>query len=107
MDMKEKAAYLKGLAEGLNYDKTTAEGKLLTAIIDLLGEIAEEVEGTQQDVDYLNEYVDEIDKDLGDVEEAVFGDDEFDGDYDEDEEGLLDGFEDEDLDDNGDEDPEN
>ena len=106
MDMKEKAAYLKGLAEGLNYDKTTAEGKLLTAIIDLLGEIAEEVEGTQQDVDYLNEYVDEIDKDLGDVEEVVFGDDDYD-DYDEDEEGLLDGFEDEDLDDNGDEDPEN
>ena len=34
MDMKEKAAYLKGLAEGLNYDKTTAEGKLLTAIIE-------------------------------------------------------------------------
>ena len=107
MDMKEKAAYLKGLAEGLNYDKTTAEGKLLTAIIDLLGEIAEEVEGTQQDVDYLHEYVDEIDKDLGDVEEAVFGDDEFDGDYDEDEEALLDGFDDEDLDDNGDEDSEN
>ena len=31
MKLSEKAAYLKGLAEGLNIDKTTAEGKLLTA----------------------------------------------------------------------------
>jgi len=101
MELKEKAAYLKGLAEGLNYDKTTAEGKLLAAIIDLLGDITGELEGTAEDINYLSDYVDEIDKDLGDVEEALFGDDE---DYDDFED--VDDFEDEDFDEN-EEDPEN
>ncbi|MCQ2428245.1 MAG: hypothetical protein MJ137_07600 [Clostridia bacterium] len=101
MELKEKAAYLKGLAEGLNYDKTTAEGKLLTAIIDLLGEMTAEIEGNAEDINYLSEYVDEVDKDLGDVEEYLFGDDE---DYDEDDD--IDAFEDEDFDEN-EEDPEN
>ena len=86
MDLKEKASYLKGLAEGLEYDKTTKEGKLLAAIIDLLGGITSEIEDMSQDIDYLSDYVDELDKDLGDVEEYVFDDedDEDDDDYDDD-----------------------
>ena len=76
MEIKEKTAYLKGLADGLEYDKSTKEGKLLAAIIDLLDEIAVEIDGLNQDVDYLSEYTEELDKDLGDVEEYIFDDDE-------------------------------
>ena len=36
MEISEKVAYLKGLAEGLALDTDTKEGKLLTAIIDVL-----------------------------------------------------------------------
>jgi hypothetical protein len=80
MDLKEKASYLKGLAEGLEYDKTTKEGRLIAAIIDLLDEVAAEIEGITEDVNYLSDYADELDKDLGDVEEYLFGDDELDDD---------------------------
>lgn len=95
MELKEKAAYLKGLADGLEFDKTTAEGKLLVALIDIVNELATEVEGTQEDVNYLNEYVEEIDQDLGDVEEAIFGDDEDDEDFDPDDYFDTDDFDDE------------
>ena len=81
MELKEKAAYLKGLAEGLNYDKTTAEGQLINALIELCGALAKEIEETKEDVNYMSEYIEEIDQDLGDVEEYLYGDeddDEFD-----------------------------
>ena len=36
MEISEKVAYLKGLAEGLALDTETKEGKLIAAIIDVL-----------------------------------------------------------------------
>ncbi|NMA25835.1 MAG: hypothetical protein GX936_09245, partial [Clostridiales bacterium] len=44
MTVLEKAAYLKGLAEGLNLDTETKEGKLISAIIDTLADIADELD---------------------------------------------------------------
>lgn len=82
MELKEKTAYLKGLAEGLEYDKNTKEGKLIAAIIDLLDDMAAEIEGTKQDLDYLSDYAEELDQDLGDVEEYLFGDEDDEDDYD-------------------------
>ena len=97
MKITEKAAYIKGLADGLNLNKETAEGKLIAALIDLAGEVAEAQEKMQEDIDYLSDYVDELDEDLGAVEEAVYGDC-CDDDYDccccdEDDEDIDDGFE--------------
>ena len=40
MTISEKSAYIKGLADGLDYDKESAEGKLITALIDIVGEMA-------------------------------------------------------------------
>ena len=65
MTITEKAAYIKGLAEGLELDGSTKEGKLFSAIIDLVSDIAE-------DVEYLEEYIEEIDEDLGGLEEYVY-----------------------------------
>lgn len=51
--LTERAAYLKGLAEGLNIDDKTNEGKLFTAILDVLEEMADElslVEERQNDM---------------------------------------------------------
>lgn len=78
MELKEKAAYLKGLAEGLAYDKETKEGKLIAALIDLTAELCDAVEVLDADMDELvdevvelREYVEEIDDDLNDVEEYL------------------------------------
>ena len=39
MTLSEKSAYLKGLMEGMKLDTATNEGKLLSAIVDLLQDI--------------------------------------------------------------------
>lgn len=83
MSMTESVAYLKGLAEGLELDKETKEGKLLTAIIDVLDEMAAEVSDVEETIGELDELVDTIDEDLGTLEEDFYGDEDEDDDEDE------------------------
>ena len=78
MTLYEKAAYLRGLADGVDLDKTTPEGKILAALLDLVSDIADEVEAINEDIIDLQDYVEEIDDDLADVED--FLDEECDGD---------------------------
>lgn len=76
MDICEKIAYIKGLAEGLSLDDTTKEGKVLAAIIDLLGDITEEICDIEDGCDALLEQIDAVDGDLADLEEFVYEDDD-------------------------------
>ena len=82
MGISEKVAYLKGLMEGLNIDEQTNEGKLFTAILDVLDEIALEIEDLTDEVMELGDGLDVVSDDLGDVEDIVYDDD--DDDYDDD-----------------------
>ena len=83
MDICEKIAYIKGLAEGLGLDEATKEGKILTAIIDLLGDITDEICEIEDGCDELMEQIDAVDEDLSSVEELIYGeDDEYDCDCD-------------------------
>ena len=43
MNITEKAAYLKGLADGLDLDKTTKEGKLIAALLDMVDAMADKI----------------------------------------------------------------
>ena len=72
MTLSEKAAYIQGLADGLDLDETTKEGKLIAALIDLIGEMTDAINALEEDVDTLNDYIEEIDEDLGAVEEIVY-----------------------------------
>ena len=72
MTITEKAAYIKGLAEGLELDNSTKEGKLLAAIIDMISDMAEDITDIAEDVEYLDEYIEELDEDLGALEEYVY-----------------------------------
>ncbi len=74
MTLNEKAVYMKGLADGLNYNKDTAEGKLIAALIDLCSDMAKKLEEVDEDIEYLNDYIEEIDEDLGEVEEYLYDD---------------------------------
>ena len=71
MGISEKIAYLKGLMEGMNVDTESNEGKLFAAVVDVLDEIALEVEDLTDEV-----------MELGDVEDIVY--DEWDDDDDDD-----------------------
>ena len=87
MTTTEKVAYLKGLMEGMKLDTETNEGKLLSVIADILGDMAEDMEDKASDLFDLGEDVDAISDDLSDVEDYLCDDDwddEDDEDWDED-----------------------
>ena len=76
MGISEKVAYLKGLMEGMNLSADSNEGKLFRAIVDVLDEIALEVEDLTDEVMELGDGLDVISDDLSDVEDVVFDEDE-------------------------------
>ena len=86
MKLTEKAAYLKGLCEGLKPDTDKPEGKLILELINTVSEMAEEIAALEADAKNLREYVEELDEDLGAVEEDFYGceDEEDEDDFDDD-----------------------
>ena len=74
MKITEKVSYIKGLAEGLSLDETSAQGKVISAIIDALEEMAKEISDLKEDTEYLDAYIEEIDEDLGMLEENYYED---------------------------------
>ena len=86
MEISEKVAYLTGLAERMELDTEKKEGKLLAAIIDVLEDIALELEDIQDEQAELADGLDAVSDDLEDVEDIVFEDwDDEDDEYEEDE----------------------
>ena len=73
-ELKEKIAYLEGLSEGLDAKAGSREGRLLSGIIDVLGDLAETIEEVEDAQDNLEEYVESIDEDLYDLEDEIYED---------------------------------
>ena len=76
MGISEKVAYLKGLMEGMKVDTESDEGKLFAAIVDVLDEMALEIEDLTDEVVELGDGLDVISDDLSDVEDVVYDEDE-------------------------------
>ena len=83
MEITEKGAYLKGLAEGMELDTGKKEGKLLAAIIDVLEDIALELSDIEDAQEELGDGLDAVSDDLEDVEDLLYGDDDEDDEEDE------------------------
>ncbi len=73
MNLTEKAAYLKGLAEGLGL-ADSSQDKVLKVVIDMLGDLAESVEGLDGEMEAVCEELDEIEEDLYSEDEEDFDD---------------------------------
>ena len=86
MELFEKVAYLKGLAEGLDLDtQKSKEAKLISVMIGILEEIGLSIEDLEENALALGEEIDVLSDDLADVESVVFEDeDEDEEDYDDD-----------------------
>lgn len=83
MNLTEKAAYLKGLKDGLNLNTETPEGKLIEALIDLVDEMATSVTDIE-DMSYaITEELDAIEDELDAIEEVL--DEDFEDEYEDDE----------------------
>ena len=81
MEILEKVAYMKGLAEGLGLDTKSKEGKLLKVIMDILDDMAPELQDIHAEQGELEEGLDAVSDDLADVETYLY---EQDGEDDED-----------------------
>ena len=82
MTNTEKAAYLKGLAEGLELDEAKKETKVIKALIDLVDDLAFSLSELEEAFNELADQVDEIDEDLAMVEDDLYDDDDCDCDCD-------------------------
>ena len=92
MTISEKAAYLKGLMDGLNLDTDKAEGKMIAALVDLLGDVTRRLTDVEETTIAISDELDEIEEDLDAIEDYILDEGE-DEDYeDEDEEEGWDGW---------------
>ena len=82
MTISEKAAYLKGLMDGLKLDTEADEGKMISAIVELLGDMAKKVTDIEDTTIAISDELDEIEEDLDAIEDFIM--DEEDDDYDDD-----------------------
>ncbi len=72
MEILEKVAYLKGLAEGLGLDADTKEGKILTVMIDILDDMALELQDLWDEQAEMEDGLDAVSDDLSDVESLLY-----------------------------------
>lgn len=73
MNITEKTAYLKGLADGLGMDPESKEGRLWAALNDLLGDIAHELERLHETDLGQAEAIDGVADELSYLEELCGG----------------------------------
>lgn len=102
MTISEKAAYLKGLMDGLQLDKEKPEGQMICAIVDLLGDVTRRLADVEETTIAISDELDEIEEDLDAIEDFIMDEDDDDEDWDdedyeddfdfEDEEGYEEGF---------------
>lgn len=71
--IRENVSYLQGLVEGLEIDTASKEGKVISGVVDALGDIADAIELIDFKQAELENYVDTVDEQLLEVEENVFG----------------------------------
>ncbi|MBE6941347.1 MAG: hypothetical protein E7455_03570 [Ruminococcaceae bacterium] len=99
MTISEKSAYLKGLMDGLNLNTESDEGKMIAAIVDLMGDVTKKLTAVEDTTIAISDELDEIEEDLDAIEDFILDEDE--DDYDDEDDFDWDEDEDEDYDDEG------
>lgn len=82
MKLTEKIAYMKGMIDGMELDRSTKESKAILQMAEVMEEMAVYIDDLQSQVDELTELCDLLDHDLGEVETDLYCDDDEDDDDD-------------------------
>ena len=106
MTISEKSAYLKGLMDGLKLDTETNEGKMIAAIVDLLGDMSKRMVDIEDTTIAISDELDEIEEDLDAIEDFIMDEDDEEDDWDDEDDDYYDPEEDEDEDAENEEEPE-
>ena len=98
MTISEKSAYIKGLMDGLNLDTEKAEGKLIAALVELMGDVTKKLSDVEDTTIAISDELDEIEEDLDAIEDYILEseDDDY---YDDDDD--FDDYDDDDYEDEG------
>ncbi len=78
-ELTNRASYLQGLAEGLKLDTDKTEGKLIGELLNLVSDMANELEALDDEQAFVADKLDEMEDVIDVIGENVFG-----GDYDDD-----------------------
>ena len=100
MELSKRAAYLQGLVDGLGVDESTKEGKIIKAMSALLAEMAEALEGMDEDLSRAYDQINDLSDELEDLEADLYedeDDDDEDEDDDEDDDDDADDANDDDI----------
>ena len=71
MTISEKAAYLKGLMDGLKLDTEKPEGKMIASIVELLGDVTKRLTDVEETTIAISDELDEIEEDLDAIEDFI------------------------------------
>ena len=82
MTLSEKAAYLRGLMDGLKLDTEKTEGKMIAAIVELLGDVTKRVTDIEETTIAISDELDEIEEDLDAIEDFIMDEEDEDEDDD-------------------------
>ena len=72
MELSKRAAYLQGLVDGLGVDESTKEGKIIKAMSALLAEMAEALEGMDEDLSRAYDQINDLSDELEDLEADLY-----------------------------------
>ena len=100
MTISEKAAYLKGLMDGLELDTEKPEGKMIEKIVELLGDMAKRLTDVEETTIAISDELDEIEEDLDAIEDFILDEEDDYDDYDDDDD-FEDWDDDDDFEDEG------
>lgn len=96
-EISNQVSYLKGLAEGMAISEKSDEGKLISKLVEVLSEAADEIDALWARNDELETRINELDEEMYAAEmdiDAIYDDIEGDGDFDD----YLDGDDEDDGD---------
>ena len=82
MNLMERAAYLQGLADGMDLDWETKENRLMRALLDLVGEMAASIGDLEETANAVDGELDEIAEELISIEQELGMDLDYDDDCD-------------------------
>ena len=98
MTISEKSAYLKGLMDGLSLNTETDEGKMIAAIVDLLGDMSKRITDIEETTIAISDELDEIEEDLDAIEDFImdeeddYEDEDYEDPWDDEDEEYEEGF---------------
>ena len=76
MDLNAKAAYIRGLMTGMDFDADSKNGKVIAAMMDLLEEMAAQVTEHDNALDQVYDELETLDQDLDDVVSDIYADED-------------------------------